>query len=88
MLQPVRSRSQFSLASTVYEVVNTDLKFEEDKALILQDVEVDLNWYKEYFLPFPHENYVAMSETYGPIVISAVKRGQLLRILIRFHSVI
>lgn len=56
--------------------------------LVVQDSDLDINYYEEYFARRVHCNYVAMDEIKGPIIISLViSDNQCVKILLRTYDV-
>ncbi|KAJ3012173.1 UNVERIFIED_CONTAM: hypothetical protein HDU68_001344 [Siphonaria sp. JEL0065] len=50
---------------------------------LLQECEKDIIWYRENFFGKPHDNYLALESTKGPLAISVIQDGAIYKALVR-----
>ncbi|KAI9324370.1 hypothetical protein BDR26DRAFT_881619 [Obelidium mucronatum] len=50
---------------------------------LLQECEKDIIWYRENFFGKPHDNYLALESTKGPLAISVIQDGNIYKALVR-----
>ncbi|KAJ3097765.1 hypothetical protein HK100_005260, partial [Physocladia obscura] len=50
---------------------------------LLQECEKDIIWYRENFFGKPHENYLALESSKGPLAISVILDGGIYKALVR-----